>query len=80
MNTYQIYDAVFDEANDYKQNTPDYIQDYALNALGVTITKELAQNISDCHTKYLVETGRNGEGQNNHWHYVRKPLSEIEVN
>ncbi len=80
MNAYQIYDAVFDEANDYKQNTTDYIQDYALNALDVAITKKLAQKISDCHTKYLAETERNGEGQNNHWHYVQKPLSEIEVN
>ena len=80
MNAYQIYDAVFDEDNDYKQNTPDYIQDYALNTLGVTITKELARKISDCHTKCLDEMEWNGEGRNNHWHYVRKPLSEIEVN
>lgn len=79
MNAFELYDAVFDTANDYAENTNSYVKQYADVVFGITISDDTAQKIVDCRTKVLAETEKNAEGQNNQWHYAEKPLREIEL-
>lgn len=79
MNAYELYDAVFDSANDCAENTPGYVQQYADGAFDMYVAEEVAQKIVDCRSSYLAETEANGEGENNLQHCVKKPLSEIEL-
>lgn len=79
MNAFDLYDAVFDSANDYAENTTAYVKQYADGAFDLYISDEVAQKIVDCRTEFLTETEKNGEGQNNQWHCVEKSLSEIEL-
>lgn len=74
MNAYELYEAVFD--NDAEE-TVEYIKQYAEGAFDLSISEEVAQKILDCRERYKAETERNGEGQNNLYHFVKAPLSEI---
>lgn len=79
MNAYQVFEAVFDTANDFAENTVEYIHQYAENALGITVTKEVASAIVAAKSAVDSANTENSEGQNNLWHYAEKPLSEIEI-
>ena len=79
MNAYQLYDAAFDTANDYAENTIAYVKQYAEGALDTHVSDAVAQKIVDARIDYLKATESNGEGQNNLWHIVQKPLEQIEL-
>ena len=79
MNAYQVFAAVFDTANDFAESTAEYVQQYAKNAMGVTVTPEVAAKIVDAKNAVDAANAENSEGQNNLWHYAEKPLSEIEI-
>ena len=82
MNAFNLYNAVFDSARsefvppDRSGRIADVIQ-YADGALDLTVSADVAAKIVDARAAYECATDENGEGQNNMWHYVEKPLSEI---
>ncbi len=78
MNAYKLYEAVFDSANDYEK-TIEHVQSYGNSAFDLDVSAEVAQKILDCREKFEKETEKNGEGQNNLFHFVEKPLSEIKL-
>lgn len=73
-NLFNIYEAAFDSACDYAENTTDYIIDYADNVFDVEVTKEQAQMILDAVAKW-----QENPTSNTYYHFVEQPLSEIEV-
>ena len=73
-NLFKIYEAAFDSACDYGENTTDYIIDYADNVFDVEITKEQAKMILDAVAKW-----QENPNSNTYYHFVEQPLSEIEV-
>ena len=76
MNTaFTIYDSAFDpNCSEYHEYTADYVLRYAENALDLYISTELAQLIAD-KAKWASENN----SQNEFWHEVEKPLSEIVI-
>jgi hypothetical protein len=81
MNAFEIYQAAFDAAQgDNRAATAEYVQDYASNAMDVSISKEVAQQIADCRAAFLAEVeASNQEMQNWSYHNVQSDLEEIEV-
>lgn len=79
MNAFELYDAAFDSACDYAEDTIEYIQGYADGAFNLSVSDEIAQKILDCKAAFKAETEKNGQGQNNLYHLVEAPLSEIEL-
>lgn len=79
MNAFELNNAAFDSACDYAEETVEYIQGYADGAFNLTVSGEIAQKILDCRAACKVETEQNGEGQNNGYHFVEVPLSDIEL-
>lgn len=77
MNAFELYTSVFDSANDYAQATAEYVQDYAFGAFDINVSDATAAKIIECHAAY--EASESGEGQNNFWHLVQKPLENIEL-
>ncbi|SFN76570.1 hypothetical protein SAMN05216516_1206 [Izhakiella capsodis] len=75
MNAFEIYDAAFDSANDNIEYTAHYVKQYAEGALDVFLSDEIAKEIADCAIKFRD----NGNGTNDLYHFVEKPLSEIEI-
>ena len=77
MNAYELYDAIFDTANDGAVNTVDYIMQYAECAyqLPMHIAVETAQKIVDCRKAWEAEENKCSDV---FYHTVRKPLEEIE--
>ena len=76
---YELEDAAFDSACDYAEETIEYLQSYAEGAFNVYVSAEVAQQILDCRKELKEANEKNGEGQNNRWHLVEKPLSEIKL-
>lgn len=80
---WDVYDAATDTAIDSVRNgtqlmDAQYFADYA-DAMDVSITREHAQL---CAEKYAIERAIVDEGgsmQNNRWHKIQNPLSEIEI-
>lgn len=79
MNAYNVFEAAFDTANDFSENSVAYVQQYAENALGVSVSIEVATAIVAAKNAADSANAENSEGQNNLWHYAEKPLSEIEI-
>ena len=79
MNACQIYDAIFDEANEeHVRLTTEYVEAYAANAMDNPISTEVAQKIIDCHLA-LVEANSEGQWTHNYHTCVQFVLEEIEV-
>ena len=79
MNAYELEQAAFDSACDYAKETIEYIQGYADGAFNLTVSDAVAQKILVCRAECKAEIEKNNEGQNNRWHFVQKPLEEIEL-
>ena len=79
MNAFELNSAAFDSACDNAEETVEYIQAYAEGAFNLTVSDEVAQKILDCRAACRAETEKNGEGQNNGYHFVEVPLSDIEL-
>ena len=79
MNAYQLYNAAFDSACDYAEETVKYIKEYAENVFGITITNETATLILECRAAWKAANDENGQWQNNYYYCVRKPLEQIEL-
>ena len=81
MNAYELYDAVFDSANDYAEPTIEYIQEYADGAyeIPVYVSDAVAQKMLDCRAACIKANEENGEYSNNHYHHIQAPLEAIEL-
>ncbi len=77
MNAFELYDACFDSANDYAEATAAYVSEYAHEAMGIAIGHDVAEMIA--LKKREWDSGRLGEGTDDFWHGVEKPLSAIEI-
>lgn len=76
MNAYELYDAAFDSAQgEFAQSTVEYVKQYADGAFNTVVSDEVAQKIVACR----VDFEQNGDGSNDFWHMVRKPLEAIEL-
>ena len=75
MNAFELYEAVFDSANEYAQATTEYVSQYAENALDKHISSDVANQIIECHIAFKNK----GNGNNDYFHMVEKPLSAIEI-
>lgn len=76
MNLFKVYEAVWDEANKFAENTTLYYQDYALNVWGVLLTDKQAQIIvlaRQCWEEV------NDKDANKFFHLVEKTLESIEI-
>ncbi len=71
MNAYELYEAAID--NDSSDLSAKNFSDYADGALNIFITSEVAEKISAC----AINFRDNGDGSNDLYHMVEKPLSEI---
>ena len=79
MNAYELERAAFDSACDNAEESIKYIQGYADGAFDQYISTETAQKILDCRAACSAANDLNGEWQNNHHHFIRVPLEEIEI-
>lgn len=79
MNAYELEQAAFDSACDNAEETVEYIQSYADGAFDLYVSADVAQKILECRKACRETTEQNGEGENNGWHMVRKPLEQIEL-
>ncbi|WP_428142372.1 hypothetical protein [Delftia acidovorans] len=75
MNAYELFDAVFDSANDYAEPTASYVKQYADGALDLVISDEVAETIAAAKRTFDAQ----GDGSNDFHHMVRKPLEEIKL-
>lgn len=78
MNAFNLYEGAIENAeqNDLVIDA-DYIVDYADNALDLSISKELAEKIIDCHSSYEKVRG-NGNGVD-YDYLVKFELQDIEI-
>lgn len=74
INLFNIYEAAFDSACHYAENTTDYIIDYADNVFDVEVNEEQAQMILDAVAKW-----QENPNTNTFYHFVKEPLSKIEA-
>jgi len=75
MNAYELYDAAFDNANDHVEYSASYVTEYAEGAYDICIEYDVAKQIADCALNFR----ENGNGTNDLYYMVEKPLSEIEI-
>lgn len=79
MNAFELYSSVFDSSNEYAEATASYVQQYASGAFDIEVSDEVAAKIVECHLAYEAAAEQSGEGQNERWHLVQKPLENIEL-
>ena len=75
MNAYELYDAAFDSACDGAEATAAYVKQYAAGAFDLTISDEVAELIAAAKREFDAA----GDGSNDFWHMVQKPLEDIEL-
>lgn len=81
-NAYELYEAVYDTARseyipaDREAQIDDVIR-YADGAFDLCVDRKTAEAIVDARAAFVAATDSNGEGQNNHYHLVQAPLSEV---
>ena len=84
MNAYEIYEAVFDSnrkewiPESVEEKIDDVIQ-IADSVFDIELSKEVAARIVNANSSLQEENDKNGEWENNFWHCVKKPLSEVEL-
>ena len=79
MTAYELMESAFDTACGDAEETINYIQGYASGAFNLYVSKEICEKILECRAACAKATEDNGEGENNGWHLVRKPLEAIEL-
>lgn len=79
MNAYELHEAAFDTACDTAEETVEYLQSYASGAFDLYVSEEVCQKILDCRAACLEATEQNGEGENNSFYLIKKPLEAIEI-
>lgn len=79
MNAFDLEQAAFDSANDYVDESVQYLQQYADGAFGIAVTDDVCRKILSARAAYRAATEHNGEGQNNHFWLVREQLEAIEL-
>ena len=80
MNAYEIYDGAVENAEiaglDDSEMTAEYFDDYAFNAMDVALGSGVAEQIAAAYAAWIA---CDNKCDNEHWHIVEKPLSEIQV-
>lgn len=79
MNAYELYNHVFDTANDYSRETVAYIKEYAENVFGISVTNETATLIIECKAALDCANENSGEWENNYYFHVRAQLENIQL-
>lgn len=79
MNAYELYEAAFDTACDFTEETVDYLRSYAGGAFDLYVPEEVCQKILDCRAACREATEQNGEGANNSFYLIKRPLEAIEI-
>ena len=79
MNAYELYNHIFDSANDGAMDDVEYIKEYAGNVFNIVVSNEVAQKMLDCKRQLEIENDNNGEWENNYYYHVRKQLENIEL-
>ena len=79
MNAYELYNHIFDNANDGAMDDVEYIKEYAENVFDIILSDTVAQKILDCKKQLEIENDNNGEWENNYYYHVRVPLENIQL-
>lgn len=79
-NAYELEQAAFDSACDYRKDTIDYIQEYAENVFGILVDDEVAQKILNCRKALDEANDKSGEWQHNRYQHLQEPLEQIKFN
>lgn len=80
MNAFELYDAVFDSANDGSDDvTAANVIAYADGALDLTISNEVAERVAKLRKEWLAMVEAGTATANEHYHLVEKELSEVEL-
>lgn len=76
MHAFSIYEAAFDEANDYAENTTQYLNQYCDGVWYFTLNDEVATQIL-AHKVAWDE--HENKCANDFWYMVEKPLRELSL-
>ena len=79
MNAYELYNHIFDSANDGAMDDVEYIKEYAENVFNIILSDTVAQKILDSKKELEIENDNNGEWENNYYYHVRAKLENIEL-
>ena len=79
MNACELYNHVFDSANEYKKESVKYIKEYAENVFGIIVQDDVATIILECKAALDCANDNNGNWENNYYYHVRAPLENIEL-
>ena len=80
MTAFDLYEAAFDSANDYAEETAEYVQQYADGAFDKHVDIAICEKIAACRRTYKgLDSEGGGEDAQAYHTQVRKPLEDIEL-
>lgn len=79
MTALDLYEAAFDSANDYAEETAEYVQEYAADAFNKHVDIDACEKIAACRRAYKGMNSEGGEYAQAYNTQVRKPLEDIEL-
>lgn len=79
MTAFDLYEAAFDSANDYAEETAEYVQQYADGAFDKHVDIAICEKIAACRRAYKGLDSVGGEYAQAYHTQVRKPLEDIEL-
>lgn len=78
MNAYELYNHVFDSANDYCESVA-YIKEYAENVFNIIVPDYIATIILECKAALDCANKNNGNWESNYYYHVRALLENIQL-
>lgn len=79
MNLFDVYDAAFDPACEFAEDTIEYIESYAENALNVTLTQAESEKILRVRSEWMRCKGKNQDDSNQFFWMVEYPLKQESI-
>ena len=79
MTALDLYEAVFDSANDLAEETAEYVQQYAEGAFDKYVDIDTCERIAACRRAYQGLDSDGGEYEQAYHTQVRQPLRDIEL-
>lgn len=79
MTALDLYEAAFDSANDYAEETAEYVQQYAEGAFEKFVDIDVCEKIAACRRAYKGIDSKGGEYEHAYHTQVRKALEDIEL-
>lgn len=77
MDLFKVYEAVWDDANDFAENTTQYYQDYAEAIWNIFLTDEQSHLLVEVRKNWENCDDKNG---NEFFYLVQEKLESVEIN